>query len=336
MHATPLIASDPRDADGRRRGAITLRFLVAPSDMDATGQTVQAGRVLEWIDKAGYASAVGWSGAYCVTAYVGDVHFTRPIPAGTIVEAHARVVYTGRTSIHVFVSIETGRLGGGDFSVATHCILVFVAVGEDGRARQVPQWEPWSDGDRTIRDRARARIEPRKAIQAIMLDLHKVGAATAPPVVFRFLASPGDTNWGGNVHGGTVMRWIDETAYACAAGWASESVVAVYSGGINFFRPIPIGNIVEVAARLIHTTERSMHISVAVRSCNPVTPSEASLTTQCISVFVEKGTSGRAQSVRALPLITAEDVALDTYARELIDLRGRMSTIPSRLARTVS
>ena len=79
MRATSLTPSEPRTGDGRADGAITLRFLVAPSDLDATGQTVQAGRVLEWIDKAGYASAVGWSGAYCVTAYVGDVHFTRPI-----------------------------------------------------------------------------------------------------------------------------------------------------------------------------------------------------------------------------------------------------------------
>ncbi|WP_258045846.1 acyl-CoA thioesterase [Leifsonia shinshuensis] len=335
MHTPGSTMPAARAGDGRPDGAITLRFLVAPSDMDATGQTVQAGRVLEWIDKAGYASAVGWSGSYCVTAYVGDVHFARPIAAGTIVEAHARVVYTGRTSVHVFVSIETAQLGGREFSVATHCILVFVAVGEDGTPREVPQWEPWSDGDRTVRERAQARIEPRKAIQATMLALNGVGAASAPPTVFRFLASPGDTNWGGNAHGGTVMRWIDETAYACAAGWASDPVVAVYSGGINFFRPIPIGNIVEVAARLIHTTDRSMHISVAVRSGHPATPHQLSLTTQCISIFVEKGASGSAVPVRSLPLVTPEDVALDSYARELIELRGAMSAIPSRLASTV-
>lgn len=336
MHAFPSTSPGPRTRDGHADAAITLRFPVSPSDTDATGQTVQAGRVLEWIDKAGYACAVGWSGSYCVTAYVGDVHFTRPIPAGTIVEAHARVVYTGRTSIHVYVSIETAQLGGRAFSVATHCILVFVAVREDGAPREIPQWEPWSDGDRTIRDRALARIEPRKVIQATMLALNGVGAATAPPTVFRFLASPGDTNWGGNAHGGTVMRWIDETAYACAAGWAAEPVVAVYSGGINFFRPIPIGNVVEVAARLIHTTDRSMHISVAVRSWHPAAPHELSLTTQCISVFVAKGADERAEPIRPLPLISAEDVTLDAYARELIELRGRMSTIPSRLARTVS
>jgi acyl-CoA hydrolase len=27
-------------------------------------------------------------------------------------------------------------------------------------------------------------------------------------------------NFGGNVHGGTVVRWIDQAGYACAVGWS--------------------------------------------------------------------------------------------------------------------
>jgi 4-hydroxybenzoyl-CoA thioesterase len=78
---------------------ITLRFLAAPQDSAVGGTTVAAGRVLEWIDKAGYACAVGWSASYCVTAYVGNVHFTRPITAGDLIQAHARIIHTGRTSM---------------------------------------------------------------------------------------------------------------------------------------------------------------------------------------------------------------------------------------------
>jgi 4-hydroxybenzoyl-CoA thioesterase len=57
---------------------IVLRFLAAPFDI-TYGGTVHGGKLLEWIDKAGYACAAGWSAHYCVTAYVGDVHFTRPL-----------------------------------------------------------------------------------------------------------------------------------------------------------------------------------------------------------------------------------------------------------------
>lgn len=214
---------------------ITLRFLAAPSDTNASGDSVQAGRVLEWIDKAGYACAVGWSSSYCVTAYVGDVHFTRPIPAGSIVQAHARIIYTGRTSMHVFVSVDTADARDRAFADATHCILVFVAVDESGTPRPVPVWKPWGEAQTTLERRAKDRIEPRRRIQRAMLDQQFTEAGTSPRTVFRFLAAPADANWGGNAHGGTVMRWIDETAFACAASWSSDSAMAVYSGGIHFY-----------------------------------------------------------------------------------------------------
>jgi acyl-CoA hydrolase len=76
------------------RATMTLRFLAAPTDAGYPGH-VSAGRVLEWIDKAGYACAVAWSGSYSVTAYVGNVSFTRPVQVGDIVEATARIVQTG-------------------------------------------------------------------------------------------------------------------------------------------------------------------------------------------------------------------------------------------------
>ena len=47
-------------------------------------------------------------------------------------------------------------------------------------------------------------------------------AGTAENVILRFVAAPTDVNWGGKVHGGIVMKWIDEAAYVCASrycGW---------------------------------------------------------------------------------------------------------------------
>ena len=67
---------------------IVLRFLAAPMDI-TYGGTVHGGKLLEWIDKAGYACAAGWSGRYCVTVYVGDVRFTRPVAIGEIQEGTA-------------------------------------------------------------------------------------------------------------------------------------------------------------------------------------------------------------------------------------------------------
>lgn len=57
----------------------------------------------------------------------------------------------------------------------------------------------------------------------------------------RVLASPTDVNFGGKVHGGSVMKWIDQVGYACALGWSKHYCVTVYVGGIRFLQPIYIG-----------------------------------------------------------------------------------------------
>lgn len=41
-------------------------------------------------------------------------------------------------------------------------------------------------------------------------------------IVLRFLAEPSTVNFGGKVHGGTVMKWIDEAGYACATSWSKR------------------------------------------------------------------------------------------------------------------
>ena len=64
-------------------------------------------------------------------------------------------------------------------------------------------------------------------------------------ITLRFLAEPSTVNFGGKVHGGTVMKWIDEAGYACATSWAQRYCVTVYVGGIRFHRPIMIGDLVE-------------------------------------------------------------------------------------------
>ncbi|MDO9590346.1 MAG: acyl-CoA thioesterase [Microcella sp.] len=310
---------------------MTLQFFAEPKDSAVGGTTVAAGSVLEWIDKAGYACAVGWSASYCVTAYVGNVHFTRPIAPGDLVQAHARIVHTGRTSMQVLVVIESASPRTREFSIATHCILVFVAVDADGTARPVEPWRPRSDADRVLQASAEQRIVVRREIREAMLTQAYTDEGTAPRTTFRFLASPSVANWGGKAHGGTVMRWIDEAAFACAASWSRERAVAVYSGGIQFTQPIGIGDLVEVDARLIHTGQRSMHIAVRVRAGSPRAPRDLALTTTCMTVFVDRGADGRAAAVAPLQLDSDEDRRFDDHARELVALRAQAPVIPLEL-----
>jgi acyl-CoA hydrolase len=83
-----------------------------------------------------------------------------------------------------------------------------------------------------------------------------------------------------------------------------------------------------VDARLIHTGPHSMHIAIHVRSSSPRTPSVLTLTTRCMSVFVDVGSDRRALPVPPLPLSSEEDHRLASHARELIRMRSELEPLP--------
>jgi 4-hydroxybenzoyl-CoA thioesterase len=313
----------PDGAPGRRPREVTLRFLAAPTDGGYSGG-VDGGRVLEWIDKAGYALAAAWSGRYCVTAYVGNVRFASPVRTGDLVEVTARLVHTGRSSMHIETTVRSGPPTGGALGRRTQCLLIFVAVDGDGRPSEVPAWVADSEEDHVLEDGAVRRIALRAEIEKAMADQELTGAGTAPQVVLRFLAAPTDVNWGGKVHGGIVMRWVDEAAHVLATRWTGSSEnVAVYAGGFRFYRPLLIGHLVEVEARLLHTGTTSMHIGVHVRSGDP-RETGMGVTTHCTIVFVAVGEDGAAAPSPTWVPVTAEDVALEEHAVDLIRLRAAL------------
>jgi acyl-CoA hydrolase len=137
---------------------------------------------------------------------------------------------------------------------------------------------------------------------------------------FQFISEPTDVNFGGKVHGGQVMKWIDQTAYACASHYASNYCVTVYVGGIRFYKPIAIGAIVKVDARVVYTGRTSIHIAVDVFS-REVRSGEFNKTTHCVIVFVSVDEEGNPIPVPPLILETEEEVELANYAKRLIDLR---------------
>ncbi len=152
-------------------------------------------------------------------------------------------------------------------------------------------------------------------------------------ITLRFLAEPSDVNFGGKVHGGAVMSWIDRAGYACAAGWSGQYCVTVYVGGIRFLRPIFIGQVVEVRARVILTGHTSIHVAVDVSSKDPRLRGEATRTTHCIIIFVAVDEQGNPVGVPAWEPVTEEDRELQRYARKLMDLRKAIEQEMSRHAR---
>ena len=137
-------------------------------------------------------------------------------------------------------------------------------------------------------------------------------------ITLRYLAEPSTVNFGGKVHGGTVMKWIDEAGYACATRWAKRYCVTVSVGSIRFQRPILIGDLVEVEARLAYTGRTSMNISIEVRSGDLKT-GQLQVVTECLAVFVAVDADGRPMPVTAWFAETPGDIALAQRVKAHLD-----------------
>jgi len=141
-------------------------------------------------------------------------------------------------------------------------------------------------------------------------------------LTFRFLAEPADVNFGGKVHGGVVMKWIDQTGFAAALGWSGRYCVTVAVGGIRFVAPIRIGDVVTVQAKLVHTGTSSMHFAVGVSAHDPQdAEANARLCTHCVIVFVAlDAEAGKPTAVPSWTPSDDEDRQLSEYATQVMAL----------------
>jgi acyl-CoA hydrolase len=146
---------------------------------------------------------------------------------------------------------------------------------------------------------------------------------TKDKLTFQFISEPMDVNFGGKVHGGAVMKWMDQAAFACATSWAETYCVTVYVGGIRFIKPIKIGELVKIDAKVIYTGETSIHIALDVYSRN-TKDGEFAKTTNCIMVFVAVNADGVATKVKKWIPTTEAEVALEKYALRLMELRKQV------------
>ncbi len=146
---------------------ISFQFISEPGDVNYGGN-VHGGSVMKWIDQAGYACASTWSGNYSVTVYVGGIRFYEPIKIGEIVKVDAHVIYTGNSSMHISINVSSRNIKQQDFDKKTHCIIVFVAVDENGKKLNVPKWIPTTDFEKEEEQYALRLMELRQTIETEM------------------------------------------------------------------------------------------------------------------------------------------------------------------------
>lgn len=80
--------------------------------------------------------------------------------------------------------------------------------------------------------------------------------------------TPDTANFSGNVHGGSILKLLDQVAYACASRYAASYVVTLSVDQVMFRQPIHVGELVTFLASVNHTGSSSMEIGIKVMAEN--------------------------------------------------------------------
>ncbi len=82
------------------------------------------------------------------------------------------------------------------------------------------------------------------------------------------LMTPDMANFAGNVHGGTILKFLDQVAYACASRYAGRYVVTLSVDQVMFRQPIHVGELVSFKAAINYTGTSSMEVGIKVQTEN--------------------------------------------------------------------
>src|SRR5215472_9123521 len=123
-------------------------------------------------------------------------------------------------------------------------------------------------------------------------------------IVIARIMQPIDANGYGNVHGGVIMRFVDEAGGAAAIRHSQSRCVTVALDHMSFDAPAYIGDIVTVDAFLTFTGHTSMEVQCEVTAESIPTGAKRRVST-CYIVFVAIDENGKPATVP--PLIPQTD-----------------------------
>jgi|SRR3990170_932765 len=137
----------------------------------------------------------------------------------------------------------------------------------------------------------------------------------ASQVTLSQLMHPEHANLLGNVHGGWIMKLVDEAGALACMRHAQKKVVTVAIDSMTFRQPIRIGDLIILNAKVTYTGNTSMEAEVQVIAENPVTGEQTNTNTAYL-VYVALDDEGHPSAVPALIVETDEEKAQMALAKK--------------------
>ena len=137
------------------------------------------------------------------------------------------------------------------------------------------------------------------------------------------LMTPDMANFSGNVHGGTILKYLDQVAYACASRYAGQYVVTLSVDQVVFREPIHVGELVTFLAAVNYTGRTSMEIGIKVVTEN-IQQKLVRHTNSCYFTMIAVDKDGVPVPVSPLEPQTEEERNRHSAARLRRELRQEM------------
>ena len=129
------------------------------------------------------------------------------------------------------------------------------------------------------------------------------------------LMIPSYANFGGKIHGGTLLSLMDKVAFACSTKHAGNYCVTVSVDGVEFLQPVEVGDLVTMLARVNYVGKTSLVVGIKVTAENiklkTVTP-----TNTCYFPMVSKRNDGKPTQVPAL--ILEDNIDVKRFAEAML------------------
>ena len=122
-------------------GEPAIRTIAMPADANPAGD-IFGGWLMAQMDLAAASVASRRAEGRVATAAVASMSFLHPVAVGDEVSIHATITRVGRTSLHVDVAAYRRHRHEAALRKVTAAMFVLVAIGEDGRPREVPLTTP--------------------------------------------------------------------------------------------------------------------------------------------------------------------------------------------------
>ena len=134
----------------------TLAQLMLLTDANPAGN-VHGGTIMKLVDTAGGIAAARHAQRRVVTVMMDSMTFLHPVYVGDLVMLHARLPWTGRTSMEVEVVVEAENVPTGRVTRTSTAYLVYVALDDEGRPTPVPPLLVRTEEERRRWEEAEAR-----------------------------------------------------------------------------------------------------------------------------------------------------------------------------------